>query len=218
MKLRAAVFASGRGSNFQVLAAHAQKSDLWKVVLLVTDRPGAQVLDRAQELGIDARVVPVSSDPDDSSVDMLAALEASHIDLVLLAGYLRLVPEPVVRRYRGRMLNIHPALLPSFGGRGMYGMRVHEAVLSAGVRLTGVTVHFVDEEYDRGPILAQWPVPVIPGDTPEAVAERIHAVEYQLYPAAADRLAMGILQGRTPAPIPCQGDDFDLDAHLAGLT
>ena len=108
------------------------------------------------------------------------------------------------------MLNPHPALLPSFGGKGMYGHRVHQAVLDAGVRLTGVTVHFVNEEYDQGRILAQWPVPVLAGDTPETLAERIHAVEHRLYPLAADRLARALLDGSDPVPIPARESDFQL--------
>ena len=97
---------------------------------------------------------------------MLSLLAEHQIDLVVLAGYLSTFPSAVTRRYRGRILNVHPALLPAFGGSGMYGMRVHQAVLDAGVRMTGATVHFVDEAYDHGPIIAQWPVPVLAGDTP----------------------------------------------------
>ena len=214
MRLRAAVFASGRGSNFRVLAAHAKASALWEVALLLTDRPDAPVLDLARDLGIESAVLPRSSGPGASEATILGALESGEIDFVLLAGYLRLIPGPVVERYRGRMLNLHPALLPSFGGKGMYGRRVHEAVLAAGVRLTGVTVHFVSEEYDRGPILAQWPVPVMPGDTPESVARRIHAVEHRLLPAAADELAAAISEGRAAAPIPGAGTEFPLEEHL----
>ena len=214
MTLRAAVFASGRGSNFRVLAAHAKKSALWEVALLLTDHPDAPVLELARELGIEAVILSRSRDPEEGAAAILGALEPRGIDFVLLAGYLRLIPARVVDRYRGRMLNLHPALLPSFGGKGMYGMRVHEAVLAAGVALTGVTVHFVNEEYDRGAILAQWPVPVIPGDTPGAVARRIHSVEHRLFPAAADRLASAIVEGGDPSPIPGADADFPLEEHL----
>ena len=107
----------------------------------------------------------VLPDPSDAA-DWLARLERHRVDLLVLAGYLKLVPPEVVARYRGRILNVHPALLPAFGGRGMYGHRVHEAVLASGARETGATVHLVDEEYDRGAILAQARVPVLPGDTP----------------------------------------------------
>lgn len=214
MRLRAAVFASGRGSNFRVLATHARNSDLWKAALLLTDRPDAPVLDLARELGVEVAVLSRPVDPEEDAAAILGELEPRGIDFVLLAGYLRLIPAAVVERYRGRMLNLHPALLPSFGGKGMYGMHVHEAVLAAGVRLTGVTVHFANEEYDRGPILAQWPVPVIPGDTPESIARRIHAVEHRLFPAAADRLALAIRDGTVASPIPDDDADFPLEEHL----
>jgi folate-dependent phosphoribosylglycinamide formyltransferase PurN len=115
------------------------------------------------------------------------------VDLIALAGYLRFIPVDVTRRWRGRIVNVHPSLLPSFGGAGMYGIRVHQAVIAAGVRVTGVTVHFVDEEYDRGPIIAQWPVPVLPHDDAETLARRVLAVEHRLYPAALDALASGTI-------------------------
>ena len=122
----------------------------------------------------------------------LASLLGSHdIDIVALAGYLRFVPAEVTRRWRGRIVNVHPSLLPAFGGAGMYGIRVHQAVIAAGVRVTGVTVHFVDEQYDQGPIIAQVPVPVLPTDTPELLATRVLAVEHALYPAALDAVARG---------------------------
>jgi len=217
--LKAAVFASGRGSNFQVLAEHAAKADpkLWEVALLVTDRAEAYVLDRARALGIPGVVLAPGSLKDGEAVfpeRMRAVLEAAEIDLILLAGYLKLVPEGTVKHYRGRMLNVHPALLPGFGGKGMYGRRVHEAVLESGARVSGVTVHFVDEEYDRGRILAQWPVPVIAGDTPESLAARILEVEQALYPAAVDRLARAIADGTEPASIP--GPDLECFGLMSG--
>jgi phosphoribosylglycinamide formyltransferase 1 len=212
LTLRAAVFASGRGSNFEVLAEHAVRdpgepgpaSDPpWQVVLLVTDRPDAGALERARVREIPSSVVLVAGrDPGEVARDLLEALETHEVDLVLLAGYLRLVPAEVVQAFRGRMLNVHPALLPSFGGKGMYGLHVHRAVLDAGARITGPTVHFVDERYDRGRILAQWPVPVLEGDTPESLARRVNEAEHRLYPAAVDLLAAALAAGREPAPIP----------------
>jgi phosphoribosylglycinamide formyltransferase 1 len=197
-----AVFASGAGSNFQVLVEHSRDRPAgWHVALLLSDRPDAPVLERARRAGIPSRVIPVSGrTPPDVSAETGTALSDAGIRYVLLAGYLRLVPAPVVQSFRGRMLNIHPALLPSFGGQGMFGRHVHRAVLEAGVRVTGVTVHFVDERYDRGPILAQWPVPVLPGDTPESLAGRIHAVEHRVFPAAVDHLVRSLDAPRTAAP------------------
>ena len=227
MTLRAAVFASGRGSNFQVLAEHASRvrpyspiahedtaGGLWEVSMLITDRPGIFALERAARLGVNGVVVPPSEDLTEFGSRLLAVLENGSIDMILNAGYLKLIPPSVVTRYEGRMLNLHPAILPAFGGKGMYGRRVHEAVLEAGVRLTGVTVHFVNKEYDRGRILAQWPVPVLPGDTADTLAERIHRVEHRLYPVAVDHLARAIREGSEAAPIPGTETEFGLDSHL----
>ncbi|MEX2531508.1 MAG: phosphoribosylglycinamide formyltransferase [Gemmatimonadota bacterium] len=213
MTLRAAVFASGRGSNFEVLADHTQGAD-WTVAVLVSDRPDAPALDRARRRGIPVAVVPVKDRAvEDVGEETLGALREAAVDLCLLAGYLRLVPPRVVEAFRGRVLNVHPALLPAFGGKGMYGLHVHRAVLEAGVRVTGPTVHFVDERYDRGRILAQWPVPVMEGDTPEGLAARVTAVEHELYPAAVDELARALSAGREPRTIP-QGEVGHPRFHL----
>jgi folate-dependent phosphoribosylglycinamide formyltransferase PurN len=129
-------------------------------------------------------------DPRDGEA-MLALLEAHDVDLVVLAGYLKLVPREVVARFRGRMLNVHPALLPAFGGEGMYGQRVHQAVLDSGARVSGATVHFVDDKYDRGPIVAQWPVPVYATDFAETLAHRVLRVEHLLLPRVVQAVAAG---------------------------
>jgi Folate-dependent phosphoribosylglycinamide formyltransferase PurN len=127
-----------------------------------------------------------------SDADVVNGLLRDHeADLVVLAGYLRLVPIEVVRAHRGRIVNVHPALLPAFGGPGMYGGRVHRAVLESGTRVTGATVHFVDEEYDRGATIAQWPVPVLAGDSAETLAARVLRVEHLLLPRAVDAVARG---------------------------
>lgn len=216
MRLRAAVFASGRGSNFKALVDHSSgrhegdragdgtsRRSLWEVVLLVSDRVDAPVLGRARELGIETTVVPVrETSGTGMGPELMSRLRMAEVDLILLAGYLRLVPDQVVEAYRDRILNIHPALLPGFGGKGMYGLHVHRAVLEAGVRITGPTVHLVDEEYDRGRILAQWPVPVLSGDTPEVLAERVTEVEHRLFPAAADALAEALVANREPRALP----------------
>src|SRR5207245_6302776 len=134
---------------------------------VVSSRPDAGALDRARRAGVPTTVLRDPADP----AELLGALEGA--DLVGLAGYLKLVPAAAVARFRWRMINIHPALLPAFGGPGMYGPRVHEAVLASGAALSGATVHYVDEQYDRGPIIAQWPVPVRPDDTAAALAARV---------------------------------------------
>lgn len=183
--VRVAVLASGGGTNLQALLdALASPTDApARVVRVLTDRPAAGALDRARRAGVAAAAVPDPADADAVG----AALDGA--DLVVLAGYLKLVPAPVVARFRWRMINIHPALLPAFGGPGMYGRRVHEAVIASGAALTGVTVHYVDEQYDRGPIIAQWPVPLRPADTADALAARVLAVEHRVLPAVVLALA-----------------------------
>jgi phosphoribosylglycinamide formyltransferase-1 len=203
--IRAAVFASGGGTNFQALLDHESPGKRWRIVLLVCDREGAGAIARAVAAGIPVTVIPTDGRPPaDVGREMLEALDLHHVDLVLLAGYVKMVPTSVVERYRRRMLNIHPALLPAFGGKGMYGKRVHAAVLAAGVKESGASVHLVDEEYDRGPVVAQRRVPVLEGDSPEALAARVLAVEHELYPEAVDRVCEALSEGREPTTIAIQ--------------
>jgi phosphoribosylglycinamide formyltransferase-1 len=163
----------------QALLDACRAPEAAEIVLVACNVPGAGALARARRAGVATWEI---ADPADGSA-MLSALGAARIELVVLAGYLKLVPADVVAAFDGRMVNIHPALLPSFGGKGMYGLRVHEAVIASGATISGPTVHLVTTEYDRGPILAQWPVPVLPGDTPELLRDRVLAVEHQLLPA-----------------------------------
>lgn len=213
--LRAAVFASGGGTNLQALLDHATDDAAWRVGLVLSNRPEAGALARAERAGVPRAVVAHDPDGDPVEARMLAVLNEHEIDFVLLAGYLKLVPAGVVARYRGRVVNIHPALLPSFGGKGMYGVNVHRAVLDAGVRVTGPTVHLADEVYDRGRILAQWPVPVRPGDTAEAVAARVLEVEHWLYPRVVDHLVPLWREGRDVEPVDLAGDAFRPDGVVA---
>lgn len=193
MSVKLAVFASGGGSNLQALIERFTDSEHVDVELVISDRAESGALQRSAAAGIPAvHIRNAGRGHDDIARDMLDALTAHRIDLISLAGYLRLVPGAVIAEYGGRILNIHPSLLPSFGGAGMYGRRVHEAVLAAGCTVTGATVHHVDERYDEGRIIAQWPVPVLPADTPETLAARVLRVEHQLYPAVIDALARGV--------------------------
>jgi phosphoribosylglycinamide formyltransferase 1 len=179
-----AVFASGGGTNLQALLDSELLAKRAHVAVVISDRGAAGALDRAARHRIPARHIAVRDrSHDDIAAETLDALREHAIEFVALAGYLRLVPPPVIRAVEGRIVNIHPALLPAFGGHGMYGMHVHRAVLAAGCRVTGVTVHRVSEVYDEGGILAQWPVPVLPGDSPESLAARVLAIEHALYPA-----------------------------------
>lgn len=199
MTMRIAVFASGGGSNLQALIDrfNGERDVGARVALVVSDR-SCDALDRADRGGIERVLIPArGAEPEQLAFATLAALDAAAIDVIALAGYLRLVPASVVERYRGRIVNVHPALLPAFGGPGMYGLRVHHAVLRAGVRTTGATVHFVDERYDEGRPIAQWPVPVLPNDSAETLAKRVLRVEHVLYPTAIERLVRE-LQGEAP--------------------
>jgi phosphoribosylglycinamide formyltransferase 1 len=188
---RVAVLASGGGTNLQALIDHFNPAPapLARVELVVASRAGIGALARAERSEIASVILDARSDPAGLGERMLEELERHRIDLVVLAGWLQLVPPEVVARYHGRMLNIHPALLPSFGGKGMYGMRVHRAVIESGVRVTGATVHRVSDRYDEGRIVAQWPVPVLDGDTPERLAERVLAIEHRILPLAVEAVA-----------------------------
>ncbi|MBI4541021.1 MAG: phosphoribosylglycinamide formyltransferase [Gemmatimonadetes bacterium] len=211
MSVRIAVLASGRGTNLQALIDHFRGGGrrVGTVAVAVSDNPEAGALQRAAQAGIPTRVIPVSGrSMGEVAAETLEVLRGAAVHLVALAGYLRLVPAEVVAAYRGRIVNVHPALLPGFGGKGMYGCRVHEAVLAAGARVSGATVHIVDEEYDRGSIVAQWPVPVWPDDTPESLAARVLTVEHEIYPAAVEALARAVAEGRAVEPFRAPGVAF----------
>lgn len=185
---RLAILASGGGTNLQAILEHldALGADrAAEVVLVASDRGEAKALERARLRGIPTAVIERPTD----GRALVALLAAHEVDLIALAGYLRRVPDDVTRRWRGALVNVHPALLPRFGGKGMYGRRVHEAVLASGDRESGATVHFVDEAYDGGAIIAQERVAVEPGDTADTLAARVLAVEHQLYPRAVQALA-----------------------------
>jgi formyltetrahydrofolate-dependent phosphoribosylglycinamide formyltransferase len=193
--LQVAVFVSGSGTNLQALLDRFSggTEDEVRVSRVIASRPGIGAIAKAESAGVAWSVLPAGVSPDGLADAMLEELVLARADIVVLAGFLKLVPEPVVRAYRGRILNIHPALLPAFGGNGMYGQRVHEAVIRSGVRISGATVHIVDEEYDHGAIVAQWPVPVLEGDDAESLAARILAVEHRLLPDVVGAFAAGDL-------------------------
>jgi formyltetrahydrofolate-dependent phosphoribosylglycinamide formyltransferase len=199
MLKRIGVLASGGGSNLAALYDHlralseggATRADVPEIVLVASDHERAGALERARKWGVPSAVL---ADRGADAGQLEKLLGEHRVDLVVLAGYLRLVPRSVVRTYRGRIINVHPALLPAFGGAGMYGRRVHSAIIEQGARVSGATVHFVDEEYDRGPIIAQWPVPVLPGDAPETLAARVLRVEHLLLPRATCAVAKGGLR------------------------
>jgi phosphoribosylglycinamide formyltransferase 1 len=194
MPLKIAVCVSGGGSNLLALLENLRNFGGAKVVLVLSNRASAGGLRHAGAFGVPTAVFrdPAVGD------EWLELLGQHQVDLIVLAGYLKLVPPAVIAAYRGRIINIHPALLPSFGGPGMYGLRVHQAVLASGAKVSGCTVHLVDEVYDRGPILAQSRVPVLPGDTAETLAARVLEAEHRLLPAVVRAAADA---GR-PVPLP----------------
>ena len=200
---RLAVLASGGGSNLQAILDHlaGPAGATAQVVWVGSDKADCGALTRAAAAGAATHVV---TDARDGGA-LIAALDAAGAEVLVLAGYLKLVPAAVVNAFRGRILNVHPALLPAFGGPGMYGQRIHAAVIAHGAMITGVTVHFVDEEFDRGPIIAQWPVPVLPGDTPQTLGARVLRVEHRLFPLCVAAVAAGTI---------VLGDDNQVHGHL----
>jgi len=191
---RIAVFISGSGSNLQALIDGSKAGILsGKIVWVVSNRAKAYGLTRAENEGIETFVFKPKKypSPEAAAEDLLNKLRERKIDYITLAGYMKLLPSSVVAAYDKRIVNIHPALLPKYGGKGMYGHHVHEAVLASGDKESGVTVHLVDEIYDHGKILEQMRVPVLPDDTPESLAARVLEQEHKLYPRALNKLIRG---------------------------
>jgi phosphoribosylglycinamide formyltransferase 1 len=194
MPMHVAVAVSGRGSNLEALLRALGPDAPARVALVLSNRADAPAVQCAAGRGLATVTLRDHAD----AREWLSALERHGVDLLVLAGYLKLVPAEVVARYRGRIVNVHPALLPAFGGKGMYGRRVHQAVLASGARESGATVHLVDEAYDRGAILGQARVPVLPGDDPDTLAARVLEMEHRLLPAVVLAAAAA---GR-PVPLP----------------
>ncbi|MEO8909153.1 MAG: phosphoribosylglycinamide formyltransferase [Gemmatimonadaceae bacterium] len=189
MPSRLAVLASGRGSNLQAIIDHFEnlaRERVARVVLVASNRTDSPALIRASTASIDIAHFNAADD----GTELLGLLQKHRVDLVVLAGYLKRIPSRIIREFSGRILNIHPALLPAFGGEGMYGARVHEAVIASGARESGVTVHLVDDDYDRGPIIAQWRIPVNESETAESLAARVLNVEHVVYPRVVEMVAI----------------------------
>ncbi len=195
MAIRLAVLLSGSGTTLQNIIDHIERGALdATVACVIASRRDAYGLERARKHGIPAMAVPRKDFPDDAAFNdaIWAEVRRHDPDLVVLAGFMLLLHVP--GDFRDRIMNIHPALIPAFCGKGMYGHHVHEAVIEHGVKITGATVHFVDEEYDHGPIILQEAVPVLPDDTPDTLAERVQAKERELYPRAIQLFAEGRLR------------------------
>ncbi len=183
-RLNIAFFVSGNGTLFEHIAKRAAAGDFdAHISLVISSTPSAKALDRAKALGIPSVVLTsdVLANEEKCTAAILHELQRFQVDFICLAGYLKMIPPKVVAKFRGRMINIHPALLPAFGGSGMYGKKVHEAVIRYGAKISGATVHLVDEEYDHGPIVLQRVVFVGRDDTVESLESKVHAIEYGLY-------------------------------------
>ena len=178
--IRIAIFASGSGTNAQRIMDYFGKNNTIEVVLLLSNNPDAYALTRAQNAHIPTRVF--TKEEFKESTVIVDELKAAGIDWLILAGFLWLIPKSLVQAFPRSILNIHPALLPNFGGKGMYGMNVHKAVIETGAKETGITIHLVNEEYDKGEIVFQARFDVVSTDTPETVAEKIHALEHEHFP------------------------------------
>ncbi len=192
--LKLAVLVSGGGTNLQALIDRIEQGKLTgvKIEVVISNRAGAYALTRAEQHGISSQVILKKDYADREAFDeaLLKLLDSYRPDLVVLAGCLLIIPEQVVRSYQNRIINIHPALIPAFCGDGYYGLKVHEAVLERGVKVTGATVHFVDEGTDTGPIILQKAVYVQPGDTPEVLQQRVmEEAEWELLPEAVQLIA-----------------------------
>lgn len=174
------IFASGAGSNARAIINYFSGSPNVKVVLIICNKAGAGVTHIANEYHIP--VLIIEKDRFLNGDAYLPEIQKVHADLLILAGFLWKVPQKLIDSYRGRIINIHPALLPKYGGKGMYGQYVHESVLNAGEVESGITIHYVDEHYDNGDILFQTACPILESDTPESLAQRIHKLEHLHYP------------------------------------
>ncbi len=182
--LRLAVFASGTGSNFKVIVKAVEQGELpVEIAGLISNNPDAGALEYARSRGIPSEIFNKKIYPRENELDtaILNTLESWRANFIILAGYMKKVSPEIIKNFDNRILNIHPALLPAFGGKGMYGLKVHEAVIRSGAEVSGVTVHIVNNEYDTGPIVLQRVVPVLKNDTPESLQKRVLKEEHTIY-------------------------------------
>lgn len=188
MRKNIAIFASGSGTNAENIIRYFQKNNSIRVSLVLSNNSDAYVVERAYRLGVSCSVF--TKEDWTAGDEILAVLQEAHIDFIVLAGFLVRVPDLLLHAYPNKIINIHPALLPKFGGKGMYGDRVHEAVVAAGEKETGITIHYINEHYDEGTIIFQATCPVLPDDSPESVAKKVHVLEYEHFPLVIERLLL----------------------------
>lgn len=185
-----AIFASGTGSNAQKIMEHFEGSSLAKVNLVVSNKPKAKVLEKAQNFGVPTQVI--NRQGFYHSNEVVDLLKQHHTDLIVLAGFLWLVPQNLIAAFPQQIINIHPALLPKFGGKGMYGMNVHQAVVDNREPETGITIHYVNEHYDEGKAIFQKSCPVAPQDTAEMVAKKVQLLEHEHFPKVVEELVKNL--------------------------
>ena len=193
-----AVFASGGGTDFQSVIGANEREKFCVIKYLIASKPGIGAIERAKKAGIPAAVFAEADYPSlEELYEKLAALlEGAGVDYIVLAGWLKIIPASFIGRFCDRIINIHPSLIPSFCGKGFYGLKVHEAALSYGVKVTGATVHFVSADVDGGAIVMQRPVPVLDGDTPETLQERVLETEHRILPLCVKLLCEGKIEKR----------------------
>lgn len=190
MSRNIAIFASGNGTNAENIIKYFSGNKDIKVKIVMANKADAFVLERAHRLGIPTLYINREQWAD--ATHILTLLHEQQIDFIVLAGFLARIPDALLHAYPNRIVNIHPSLLPKFGGKGMYGNKVHEAVVTAGETESGITIHYLNEHYDEGQIIAQYRCPVLPNDTPQDVATRVHALEYEYYPKVIEQLLQAL--------------------------
>jgi phosphoribosylglycinamide formyltransferase 1 len=185
-KTSIALFASGTGTNAVNLINHFKNNDVIEVALVVCNKADAPVVEKSKALGVE--VLVVSNDEVENGLTLLQELDYRAIKWIILAGFLRKIPLNILRGYHNRIINVHPALLPKFGGQGMYGMNVHKAVVEACEMKSGISIHLVNEEFDKGELLAQFEVELLSDDTPEKVAEKVQVLEHRYFPEVVEKI------------------------------
>lgn len=190
MSRNIAIFASGNGTNAENIIKYFSGNKDIKVKIVMANKTDAFVLERAHRLGIPTLYINREQWAD--ATHILTLLHEQQIDFIVLAGFLARIPDALLHAYPNRIVNIHPSLLPKFGGKGMYGNKVHEAVVTAGETESGITIHYLNEHYDEGQIIVQYRCPVMPNDTPQDVATRVHALEYEYYPKVIEQLLIAL--------------------------
>ena len=187
-----AIFASGSGTNAEAIARHFQQKPVVEVAMMICNRKEAGVYDRMKPFGIPSYYFPKAEWTERGASNVIKLLEEAQVDLVVLAGFLAIIPAELIAKYPGRIINIHPALLPKHGGKGMWGMNVHNAVLADGDKSSGITIHKVSEEVDGGEIIFQASCDVLQGDTAETLATRVHGLEHKHFPTVVEEYALSL--------------------------